>query len=65
MGIQNTEFDTLNHRILSVLINNSDRNKIKGIIYSFLVIDLGFFTTEEEIDSKYIDIINWWENEKN
>ena len=35
-GSTSDEFDALNHKILSALMNNRDENKIKGIIQSYI-----------------------------
>ena len=62
-GCPSDEFDALNHKILSALMNNKDDQKIKGIILSYIVVDLGMFTNQDEIESKYDQIITWWKNE--
>ena len=62
-GSPKNEFDNLNHRILSVLINNKDQSKIKGIIESYIGFDLGMLMNQDEITNKYNDVIKWWEAE--
>lgn len=62
-GCPSDEFDSLNQRILSVLMNNNDKQKIKGIIQTYIAVDLGMFTNKDEIESKYNAVMNWWENE--
>ena len=59
-GCPNDEFDTLNNRILSVLLNNKDQTKIQGIIESYIKIDLGLYTDQQEIESKFDEVIYWW-----
>jgi len=64
-GSSSDEFDALNHRILSVLLNNKDLAKLNGIIESYLKVDLGFFTTQNEIETKVTEVTSWWQNEQN
>jgi len=62
-GSPSDEFDALNHKILSALMNNRAEKKIKGIIQSYIAGDLGMFTNQDEIETKYDQIITWWKNE--
>ena len=63
-GSPSDEFDELNHKILSALMNNKGEQKIKGIIQSYIAVDLGMFTNQDEIETKYDQIITWWKNEE-
>ena len=65
-GSPRDEFDTLNRKILSALMNsNNDFGKLNEIIESYLKVDLGFFTTQNEIENKVTQVISWWQNEQN
>ena len=45
-------------------MNNKDQKNIRGLISSYLAVDLGMFTNQDEIDTKYNQVINWWKDEK-
>ena len=62
-GCPSDEFDMLNHRILSVLLNQKEKTKLKGIIESYIVVDLGLYTNDNDIEAKFQAILDWWKNE--
>ena len=63
-GSPNDEYDQLVHRLLSNLINQRDHLKIRGIIESYITIDLGLFTNEVDLEKAHQEVISWW-NKKN
>ena len=63
-GSPNDEYDVLVHRILSHIINQKYKSKIRGIVESYITIDLGLFTYEVDIEKAHQEVVFWWEQKQ-
>ncbi|MFZ1749895.1 MAG: hypothetical protein WAU01_06870 [Saprospiraceae bacterium] len=59
-GCPNDEFDDLNNKILSCLVNQKNQNRVKGIIETYVKVDVGLSMHEEEIETKFQEVMAWW-----
>jgi len=55
-----SEFDNLNHKILSQLSKGVDSEKLFNILQNELIVNYGLFDNEFDSTTMVSEIIDWW-----
>jgi hypothetical protein len=63
-GCSSDEFDSLTHKLIGHLTKGGEKEKIRNILESELVMRYGLSPTEVELEQFTIAVVEWWSREK-